>query len=206
MARYCDGDVASFRALYAAAAPRLLAYLRCFLHDRAAAEDILQQSFLKLHGAREVYVRGADPIPWLYAIAHRTCLDELRRRRRARVRLVRRDDGDLPEVEATFGGASLEGEAREPFCAAERAAVLEALDELPEDNRTALVLTKIQGLSVGEAAQILGITEGALKLRAHRGYLRLREILGEDEMFAERIASKTMRAERVRELRAARCA
>ncbi len=151
-------------------------------------------------------MRGADPLPWLYAIAHRTCLDELRRRRRTRVRLVPRDDGDLPEIEATFGGASVDGEGREPFCEAERAAVLEALDKIPADNRAALLLTKIQGLSVGEAAPIPGVTEGALKLRAHRGYVRLREILGEDEMFAERLASLTTRTERARDLRAARCA
>jgi RNA polymerase sigma-70 factor (ECF subfamily) len=206
MVRYCDGDAAAFRGLYSVAAPRLLAYLLCLLRDRAAAEDVLQQAFLKLHGARRTYVRGADPIPWLYAIAHRTCLDELRRRRRARVHLVRREEGDLPEAEATFAGASIEGEAREPFCAAERAAVLEALDQLPEDNRTAIFLTKIQGLTGGAAAQILGITEGALKLRAHRGYLRLRELLGEDEMFAERFESAAVRTDRTRELRALRCA
>jgi RNA polymerase sigma-70 factor (ECF subfamily) len=200
MARYCDGDVAAFRELYAAAAPRLLAYLRCILRDRATAEDVLQQTFLKLHGARGAYVRGADPMPWMYAIAHRTCLDELRRRRRSRVRLVPRDDSDLPEVEATLGGASVEGEAPEPFCDAERAAVLEALHKIPEDNRTALVMTKIQGLSVAEAAQILGVTDGALKLRAHRGYRRLRQILGADEMFAERAAATTAREDGARQV------
>jgi serine/threonine protein kinase len=97
MARYCDGAVPAFRALYAAAAPRLVAYLRCFLHDRAAADDFLQEAFIELHGVRATHVHGADPVSGLYAIAHRTCLAELRRWRRARMRLVRPKDRDPPE-------------------------------------------------------------------------------------------------------------
>src|SRR5579859_4879396 len=104
MGRYCDGEVAAFHALYAALAPRLLGYLIGLIGDRAAAEDLLQQTFLKVHEARGVYVRGADPVPWLYTIAHRTCLDELRRRRRARVQLTA--DGAAPEtVIADLSGA-----------------------------------------------------------------------------------------------------
>jgi len=79
MKRYCEGDASAFRALYAIAAPRLLTFVRCLVRDHALAEELLQQTFLKLHQARASYVAGADPLPWLYAIAHRTCLDALRR-------------------------------------------------------------------------------------------------------------------------------
>jgi RNA polymerase sigma-70 factor (ECF subfamily) len=205
MKRYCEGDVAAFRGLYALVAPRLLAYLRCLLRERAASEDVLQQTFLKLHAARDAYVDGADPIPWLFAIAHRVCLDELRRRRRARVRLAKDDDG-LPEAEATFAGASVHGEASEPYADDELAAMLEALDRLPDDHRTALVLTKIQGLRMADAAALVGTTEGALKVRAHRGYVRLRELLGDHALFAERLQSLEARSERARPPRATKCA
>src|SRR5258708_7062365 len=104
MERYCDGDASAFRALYALAAPRLLAYLTCLTHDRSTAEELLQQTFIKLHQARASYVRGADPMPWLYTIAHRTCLDEFRRARRSRVK-VARDDKPLPEPPAALDGA-----------------------------------------------------------------------------------------------------
>jgi RNA polymerase sigma-70 factor (ECF subfamily) len=66
MERYCEGDQAAFTALYALVAPRLLAYLVGLVQDRAAAEDLLQQTFIKLHHFRDQYVRAADPLPWLY--------------------------------------------------------------------------------------------------------------------------------------------
>ena len=93
MTRYCAGESAAFHRLYALLAPRILAYLRGLIGEKATAEDLLQQTFLKVHEARSAYVRGANPIPWIYTIAHRTCLDEIRRRKRSRVRLT--NDGTL---------------------------------------------------------------------------------------------------------------
>src|SRR5215813_10642354 len=103
MQRYCDGDASAFRELYALVAPRLLGYLLKMARERALAEDLLQQTFLKVHRARGAYVRGADPVPWLYAIAHRTFLDDVRRARRA---IVRPTGDDLPEVAAGLTGES----------------------------------------------------------------------------------------------------
>src|SRR5437868_10792714 len=65
---------------------RSLAYLVSLIGDRALAEDLLQQTFLKVHQSRATYVRDANPVPWIYTIAHRTCLDELRKRKRAPVK------------------------------------------------------------------------------------------------------------------------
>src|SRR5688572_13066489 len=72
MGRYCDGDVKAFHRLYALVAPKILAYLVGLTADRALAEDLLQHTFLKLHQARGSYVRDANPVPWIYTIAHRT--------------------------------------------------------------------------------------------------------------------------------------
>src|SRR5690348_10917133 len=103
MQRYQDGDAAAFRELYALVAPRLLGYLVKMTRSRAVADDLLQQTFLKVHRARASYVRGADPVPWLYAIAHRTFIDETRRDKRA----VARTAGDeLPEIPAGLTGES----------------------------------------------------------------------------------------------------
>jgi RNA polymerase sigma factor (sigma-70 family) len=174
MDRYCEGDVTAFRALYALAAPRILAYLTCLIRDRPAAEELLQQTFMKLHRSRGSYVRGADPIPWLYTIAHRTCLDELRRARRAREN-ASQSAHCFPEAFAALDGAS--ERARPSYDQATVEAVLEALEKLPEQQRVAIVLTKIQGKSVAEAAAILGTTSMALKLRVHRGYTMLRALV-----------------------------
>jgi RNA polymerase sigma-70 factor (ECF subfamily) len=75
MERYCAGDASAFRVLYAITAPQLFTFVRSLVRDHALAEELLHQTFLKLHHARASYVAGADPLPWLYAIAHRTCLD-----------------------------------------------------------------------------------------------------------------------------------
>lgn len=180
MARYCDGEVRAFHALYEQLAPRILAYLVNLAGDRPTAEDLLQQSFMKLHEARATYVRNANPIPWLYTIAHRTCLDELRRRKRARVRVATGDAG-LPEVPVGIQGVT--EEAAEPAGPAEAtlALAMQALQSLPANQRDALVLTKVHGRSHAEAASIVGTSVGAIKLRAHRGYVALRRVLGKSD-------------------------
>jgi RNA polymerase sigma-70 factor (ECF subfamily) len=77
MSRYYGGDMAAFRSLYADLAPRVLEYLVGLTGEKQAAEDLLQQTFVKVHQSRFSYVRGANPTPLIYAIAHRTCLDRL---------------------------------------------------------------------------------------------------------------------------------
>src|ERR1700754_1599236 len=104
MQRSCDGDAGAFRELYALVAPRLLGYLLKMTRERALADDLLQQTFLKVHRARGAYVRGADPLPWIYSIAHRTFIDETRKSKRAVVRVGGEDE--LPEVAAVLTGES----------------------------------------------------------------------------------------------------
>src|SRR5438094_2644998 len=129
MARYCDGDASAFRELYAQVAPKLLGYLIKMARVRAVAEDLLQQTFLKVHRARAAYVRGADPIPWIYAIAHRTFLDEARRGKRAIVAVGK--DEELPEQQADLGG-ELPERRDEPRADPELVqAAIDALAQLP---------------------------------------------------------------------------
>ncbi|MFN0249082.1 MAG: RNA polymerase sigma factor [Kofleriaceae bacterium] len=175
MARYVDGDAAAFRELYAAVAPRLYRYLVKMARTRALADDLLQQTFLKVHRARGAYVRGADPIPWIFSIAHRTFIDAVRKDKRAIV-AVGADD-ELPEVRADLGGAA-DGVRDETADLEQVKTALDALANLPAQQREAVVLTKLEGKSVAEAAEIAGTTVGAMKVRAHRGYEALRALLG----------------------------
>lgn len=176
MARYCDGDASAFRELYADVSPKLYGYLVKMSRSRALADDLLQQTFLKIHRARAAYVRGADPLPWIYAIAHRTFIDEVRKGKRAKVNVGATDD--LPEIAADLGGQAV-GSKDEPRVDPELlAATLDALAGLPDQQREAVVLTKLEGKTVAEAAEIAGTTVGAMKVRAHRGYEALRKLLG----------------------------
>jgi RNA polymerase sigma-70 factor (ECF subfamily) len=175
MARYCDGDASAFRELYALVSPRLYGYLMKMARSKALADDLVQQTFMKVHRARAAYIRGADPVPWIYSIAHRTFLDEARKTKRAVVRVG--DDDTLPEISADLDGqtAGSKDEQADPELVK---TALDALAALPEQQRQAVVLTKLEGKSVAEAAEIAGTTVGAMKVRAHRGYEVLRGLLG----------------------------
>lgn len=176
MERYCAGDATAFRALYAQIAPRLLGYLIRLARDRPVAEDLLQQTFWKVHRARAAYVKGADPLPWIYAIAHRTFLDEARRKSRA---ATVTDPAELPEIPAAPSGEPAAAAAERVEADPERTrAALDALAALPAPQREAVILTKLDGKSFREAAEIAGTTTGAMKVRAHRGYVALRRALG----------------------------
>jgi RNA polymerase sigma-70 factor (ECF subfamily) len=175
MQKYCDGDANAFRQLYALVGPRVLGYLLRMVRDRASADDLVQLTFLKVHRARAAYVRGADPVPWIFAIAHRTFLDDVRGKQRARVKVT--DDGAPPEVAADITGAA-DGAGLDDGGTGElTAATLAALQTLPPAQREAVVLTKLSGKSIAEAAAIAGTTPGAMKVRVHRGYEALRKEL-----------------------------
>ena len=165
MERYVDGDAEAFEFLYRRVSPNLMGYLLRLTRNRERAEDLLQITFSKIHRARGSFLKGAPVLPWILAIARRSFLDE---RRSAQVRTEDLSpDGSLPEPQL-----------EERALPAELSDALEiALDRLPETYREAIVLTKITGLSVAEAATVLGSTETAVKLRVHRGYNQLRKEL-----------------------------
>jgi RNA polymerase sigma-70 factor (ECF subfamily) len=185
MERYCRGEPAAFHRLYGLLAPRILAYLHGLLGDRAAAEDALQLTFLKIHEARDTYLRGANPIPWMYTIAQRTALDELRKRKRSRVRLSPHGTPGKPDAEPAAHITGVAADEPDPADRADAgsaaAGALAALGQLPENQRQALLLTKVHGRSIAEAAMITGSSTGAIKQRAHRAYVTLRRLLGKGD-------------------------
>jgi RNA polymerase sigma-70 factor, ECF subfamily len=170
MERYAAGDSAAFAQVYDALAPRLFGYLLRQTRDRARAEDLLQQTMLHIHRARDRFIVGAEVRPWAFAIARRLLVDDVRRGRR----VVLSDDGG-PDL-----GISEHPAADEVAQAGELALRIQAiLNGLPTSQRAAFELIKQEGLTVAEAAQILGTTVAAVKLRAHRAYEALRTALGE---------------------------
>ena len=180
MERYAQGDEAAFAEVYDLLAPRLLSFLTRMTRDRAKAEDLMQQTFLNMHRARGRFAPGAEVVPWAFAIGRRLFLDSMRRGKREV--LERRDagHGDDDEQRSLFDLVeSLGAPADELVDAKSLAKVIEgALSELPEQQREAFTLLKQEGLSVAEAAGILGTSVGAVKLRAHRAYEALRAALG----------------------------
>jgi len=166
MELYTQGGVDAFDELYRRTAHRVFGYLFRLTRHRERAEDLLQITYSKLHRARDSYLLGAPLMPWMLAIARRSFLDE---RRRASSRSEDLSaDGVLPEP-APLPSANLPTDTVD--------ALERAMNRLPNNYREAIELTKVSGLSIAEAAEVLGTTPQAVKLRVHRGYTQLRKSL-----------------------------
>ena len=167
MTAYQAGDLAAFEQLYTLVAPVLRRWLRGHARDAAAADDLVQETFLQIHRARHTYDPAFPVTPWAFAIARHVWLMH----RRTLSRRPRSTDGveaaDLP-VRATS----------EAY--ADRVAVRGALGRLPQGSRAALVWHHVFGFSFREIAARLGIRETAAKLRSSRGMAELRERLKRD--------------------------
>jgi len=172
MAAAQDGDAAAYQQLLEEILPMLRAMVRARVYDHAAAEDVVQNVLLSVHRARHSY-RPERPLrPWLSAITRNAIIDSFRdrgRRRDREVEVEMIDSFAAPESEPDLDAGKLS-----PSLAA-------ALNRLPAQQREAVVLIQVEGLSVAEAAVRAGVTPGALKVRAHRGYRALRKALGASE-------------------------
>jgi RNA polymerase sigma-70 factor (ECF subfamily) len=166
MEQFCRGDEHAFEILYARYAPAVLAFLTRMVRDPVLAEDLLQVTFLSVVRGRGRYQPGTAVRAWVFAIAANAGRDALRRRR------TRRED--LTAEEAPSAPTAPPPDARDPAAAR---VIEEALMRLPVEQREAVVLHKMHDLSFEEIAKTLGITVSAAKVRAHRGYHRLRELL-----------------------------
>lgn len=165
MERYADGDDRAFGVLYDELAPRIHRFALRETRSHSAADDTVQQVLLQIHSARARFIRGAAVLPWAYAIARRLVIDG--RRHAARWGAA---DGDGP-VEPTDGGMS----ADDLLARRRREAELERdLRFLPEKQREAFSMVKLEGLSIADTAGVLGITESNVKVRVHRAAEALR--------------------------------
>jgi RNA polymerase sigma-70 factor (ECF subfamily) len=172
MDRYARGDDGAFSELYDLLAPRLYGYFMRQTHDADLADDLTQQTLVKIHRARGQFLPGAAVTPWAFAIGRRLLIDSIRRTRRDR--LSSGDDDALDAAIADSPPADELVQARETARRIQR-----ALLNLPDSQRIAFELVKQEGLSFAEAAEVLGATVAAVKLRAHRAYAALRAVLGD---------------------------
>ena len=175
MSRYAAGDDAAFSVVFNGLTPRLRAFLRRLGGSEDLASDLTQETFIRMHRARGSFVRGTSVVPWAYAIARNCFVSHVRS---ARVKASRR----TVDIDEHSGALGLAASAEETTSAKQSAAVVErTLAAMSDLNREAFVLIRFEGQSVAAAAQILGTTEGAVKLRAFRAYELLREALKRSE-------------------------
>jgi RNA polymerase sigma factor (sigma-70 family) len=170
MAAYANGDRRSFAALFQRWAPRVHGFFLRVLGEPAAADDLLQITFLNVHRARRTFRPRLPLRGWLFSIAAHALQDELRRRKRLPLAPEEQQEAVAETVAAEDEPVSLDSRERAPVVRA-------ALKRLPESQRAVLYLHRFEQMSFAEVARVLGTSEGAVKLRAFRAYERLRREL-----------------------------
>ena len=164
MRAYVAGDSEAHRALFDRLAPLLLHVARRQLRDEAEAEDVVQRAFMAMHRARNDFREGAKVRPWVFTITMNLVRDTFRRRKRQReapLELDGRRDPSLipPDPVERQQEASL---------------VRRALGVLPQSQRRAIELHWLEDRPFAEIANLEGASVSAVKVRAHRGYKRMR--------------------------------
>jgi RNA polymerase sigma-70 factor (ECF subfamily) len=159
---------------YASLLVLLISTARQFARARLGSvpwiDDVVQETLLAVHGARQTYDHGRPFAPWFYAIASNRLIDVLRRERRVTAREVPGDT--LPDAPIP-AGATIRHEI-------DVDAIHAAVASLPPRQREVIEALKFQEQSVREVAGSLRMTESAVKVTAHRGYRALRRLLRGD--------------------------
>ena len=180
MDRYAQGEGSAFAVVYAGLELKLRPFLMRLAGRTPIADDLLQETFMRIHRARGSFEPGARVVPWAYAIARNAWLDHVRSaqvRGQVDKKIHQAAADDASPIEPATGP---EADSEQAAIARQTAVIVEkALAALPSAQREAFVLLRYEGLSVQEAAEILGSTPTAVKLRAFRAYESLREALGQ---------------------------
>lgn len=164
------GTPGQFRQLFDRYATRIYAVMRQRGLSEADAQDTVQQTFLRAHQARFDFHQGMQVRPWLWTIAFNLMRDGFRRQA-TRQRGARKLEETASVVEAQ--GSDLGPEHKR--------AVRQAIARLSDAHREVILLHWYEGLSFAEVALVVGASENAVKVRAHRAYGKLRELLSEED-------------------------
>jgi len=168
VARARVGDADAFGEIVRRLEPRVAATVIGMLGPGPDAEDIGQETFVRLYRALPEFRGDSSLASYVTRIAINLCQDERRRRKRQSGIFTATERKDVEAVADP-------GTVRDPL--AERDLVQHGLQELPTEYREVIVLRLIDGLSTRETAQILNLPEGTVTSRLARGQMRLRDLL-----------------------------
>jgi len=176
MHRYACGEDGALDEVYRLGAPRVRAFLARLCADLALADDLTQEAFLRVYRARGSFAAGASALPWMLAIARNAFLDHIRRERVRRDHQATSAEEHRGQPVALDNGSDRAVMARQMLGVAQR-----ALMELPVRQREAFVLMRFEGLSIDEAAEVLGTTQAAVKILVHRACVAIRAALDRED-------------------------
>jgi RNA polymerase sigma-70 factor (ECF subfamily) len=165
MAGYQRADEEAATALIETVSPLLLRFFWMRAVNRRYAEDLVQDTWMRVHKARHTYRPGEPVLPWIFAIARHAGLDNYRKARRVEDRETQVET--LPELAS----------AKAPDPGDLDADIQTILGVLPDSQREVLVMLKVSGMSLEEVARATSSSVGSVKQKAHRAYHKLREAL-----------------------------
>jgi RNA polymerase sigma-70 factor, ECF subfamily len=161
MVRYQAGDFAAARSLIDRVSPQLHRFFQLQTANRADADDLLQEAWLRIHRVRHTYRPGRPLLPWIYAIARRVRVDHYRKAVRTAVR-----EQPLEDLSETPVAEAPQTEDLE-----------ELLAPLSDGQREVLEMLKVAGMSLQEVAQATSCSVGSVKQQVHRAYEKLRQTM-----------------------------
>ena len=162
MAAYQRADPDATAALIDHVSPLLYRFFMAQDLSRRHADDLLQETWLRIHQARRTYRTGEPVLPWIYAIARHVRVDHYRKNRRVENR--ERQVEILPEPAASS--------------TPEHGPDLDALlASLPDSQREVITMLKVSGMTLEQVAQATSSSVGSVKQKAHRAYEKLRDVL-----------------------------
>jgi RNA polymerase sigma-70 factor (ECF subfamily) len=174
IARFQLGDVQAYDLLVRRYKDQLLNFVYRFVGNRTDAEDIVQETFLRVYKNKHMYKEIAKFSTWVYTIAGNLAKTELRRRKRHKIFSVsnfvnEERDYDIPDREHS-PEKKVDSTIQEDI-------IQKAIEKLPAKFREVIILRDIQGFAYEEISQILDIPLGTVKSRVNRGRLKLQEDL-----------------------------
>jgi RNA polymerase sigma-70 factor, ECF subfamily len=164
MARYQNGDFAAASALIDRLSPRLYRFFAAQSGSRPDADDLLQETWLRIHKVRHTYRPDEPALPWFYAIARHIRVDHYRKSIRAST-----GERQLEEMAKTAVNIPERSDQADDLAA--------LLAPLSEGERDVLEMLKVAGMSLEEVARATSSTVGSVKQKVHRAYKKLRTAL-----------------------------
>jgi RNA polymerase sigma-70 factor (ECF subfamily) len=161
MVLYQEGDLAAATTLIHSVSPKLYRFFAAQAVSRAEADDLLQETWLRIHKVRHTYRCGEPAIAWFYAIARHVRVDHYRKVMRKTIR-----ERELEEVADSSVVAGV-GDTLQALLA-----------PLSSGEREVVQMLKVEGLSLEEIARATSSTVGSVKQKAHRAYKKLRAAFG----------------------------
>ena len=168
--RFQEGDINAYNELVKRYKDRLLNFVLRYFNNVEQAEDVVQDTLIKLYTHASYYKNIAKFSTWIFTIAKNNALTELRKNKRKKTDSLWTDDGQVIDINSKE--ESLDSKVQNEIAIDQ---LNKFLDEIPENFRMAVVLRDFQELSYEEISKILEIPIGTIKSRINRGRIQLAE-------------------------------